>query len=273
MAAAKRTTHPLDTRLPASQPVAVRAMLLGERLQLRGLSESPPDLGPTVVSAGKSGLVILFPYGAVVAFNLSKDEERDFLKGFRPRIENPLRKQEVEELSILPVARATEGVTPEGIALTDYSLSRLQLVAIALARSVSLAYHEARVANAFDLIEPLARDLERHRGSKRLRESLRHIGGALLIQHQMTGRVEVQEKPDLLWDRPELERLFLNLENEYELHERDTALNRKLALIGRTAEIASNLLQNRRMLRVEWYIVILILFEIVWNLVEFLLRR
>ena len=54
---------------------------------------------------------------------------------------------------------------------------------------------------------------------------------------------------------------------------RRMTLDRKLALIGRTAEIATNLLQNRRMLRVEWYIVILILFEIIWNLVEFLLRR
>src|SRR3990170_8018874 len=163
MAAARRTAHPLDARLPATQPVAVRAMLLGERLQLRGLSESPQDLGPTVVSAGRAGLVVLFPYGAVVAFNLGKDEERDFLKDFRPRIERPMRKHEVEELNILPATRAVEGVTPDGIALADYTLPRLQLVATVLARSVSLAYHEARVGNAFDMIEPLARDLERHR--------------------------------------------------------------------------------------------------------------
>ena len=273
MAVAKRPAHPLDARLPANQSVAVRALLLGERLQLRGLSESPQDLGPTVVSAGQAGLVVLFPYGVAVAFNLSKDEERDFLKDLRPRIERPLRKHETEELNILPAARQVEGVTPDGIALVDYSLPRLQVVATVVARSVSLAYHETRVAGAFDLIDPLARDLERHGGAKRLRESLRHIGGALLVQHRMTGRVEVQEKPDLLWERPELERLFLNLENEYELDERDIVLDRKLALIGRTAEIATNLLQNRRMLRVEWYIVILILFEIIWNLVEFLLRR
>jgi uncharacterized Rmd1/YagE family protein len=273
MPPAKRAAHPLDARLPANQPAPVRALLLGERLQLRGLSESPQDLGPTVQSAGQAGLVVLFPYGAAILFNLTRDEERDFLKDFRARIESPLRKHELEEQTLIPAGKAGEGVTPEGLALADYSLSRLQVVATVLARSVSLAYHETRIARAFDLIEPLARELEQHHGAKRLRESLRQIGGALLVQHRMTGRVEVKEKPDLLWERPELERLFLNLENEYELDERDAALDRKLALIGRTAEIVSNLLQNRRMLRVEWYIVILILFDIVWNLVQFLLRQ
>jgi len=271
--ATRRAAHPLDNRLPAGRPATVRALLLGERLSLRGLSESPQDLGPTVQSAGRSGLVVLFPYGAAVAFGLLPEEEKEFLKTLRPRIERPFRKAETEEQGLLPATRQSEGVTTEGIALADYSLARLQVVATVLARSVSLSYYEATVGGIFDRIEPLARDIEHRGGSKRLRESLRHIGSTLLVQHRMTGRIEAQEKPDLLWERPELERLYLNLENEYELAERNIALDRKLALISRTAEISTNLLQNRRMLRVEWYIVILILFEIVWNLVEFLLKR
>jgi uncharacterized Rmd1/YagE family protein len=119
------------------------------------------------------------------------------------------------------------------------------------------------MAAAFDLVEPLARGLETPRGGgRRLKELLRHIGGALLVQHKMIGRVEIQDKPDLLWDHPELERLYLRLENEYELAERSTVLERKLSLINRTAETALNLLQNRSMLRVEWYIVFLIVFEV-----------
>jgi uncharacterized Rmd1/YagE family protein len=132
-----------------------------------------------------------------------------------------------------------------------------------LARSVALAYYESTVAAGFELIEPLARELEHRRGgSKKLRELLRHIGGALLVQQRMTGRVEIQDKPDILWDHPGLERLFLTLENEYELAERNTVLERKLSLIARTAETAADLLQSRSMLRVEWYIVILIVVEV-----------
>jgi uncharacterized Rmd1/YagE family protein len=105
-----------------------------------------------------------------------------------------------------------------------------------------------------------------------LRELLRHIGSTLLVQHRLIGRVGIQDKPDLLWDHPELERLYLRLENEYELAERNTVLERKLALINRTAETAVELLQNRSMLRVEWYIVILIVFEVLLYGYELLLR-
>ena len=44
------------------------------------------------------------------------------------------------------------------------------------------------------------------------------------------------------------------------------ALHRKLEVIGQTVETVLDLLQSRRSLRVEWYIVILIVAEIVLSL-------
>lgn len=84
----------------------------------------------------------------------------------------------------------------------------------------------------------------------------------------MVGRVEVTEKPELLWDHPEHEQLYLRLEDEYELTERHAALDRKLSLISRTAETVLSILQDKRTLRVEWYITILIVIEIFITLGE-----
>lgn len=75
---------------------------------------------------------------------------------------------------------------------------------------------------------------------------LRDIGGTLLIQHKMVWRVELSDKPEILWERPELERLYTRLEIEYELRERHSALDRKLGLISRTAQTLLELLQNKR---------------------------
>lgn len=253
--------------------MSVRAYFLGERLHLRDLYEPPQELGPLALPAGQQGLALLFRYGVAVVFNLSETESKDFLKDLRPRLERPLRKPEIEEATLLPAGRQPEGVIPEGILLADFSLPRLQIVGIVLARSVALAYYETTMAETFDLIEPFARRLEQPGGARRLRELLRHIGSTLLVQQRLIGRVEIQDKPDLLWDHPELERLYRRLENEYELSERNTVLERKLALINRTAETAVNLLQNRSMLRVEWYIVILIVFEVLLYGYELLSRH
>ncbi|MDO8704921.1 MAG: RMD1 family protein [Sulfuricaulis sp.] len=267
-------TNDLGERLPANKPIPVRACFLGERLHLRGLPEPAVTLGPLTLSVGEAGLAVLFRYGAVVFFNLAEADQKNFLKELRGRLESPLRKMETEDAQLYVVGKQPEGVTPEGIGVADLAQARLQIVATALARSVALAYYENAMAGAFDRIEPLARRLESPRGGgRRLRELLRHIGGTLLVLHRMTGRVEIQDKPDLLWDHPEVERLYLHLENEYELRERNTVLERKLALIHQTAETAVNLMQNRSMLRVEWYIVILFVFEVLLSTYQLWFRH
>ena len=86
------------------------------------------------------------------------------------------------------------------------------------------------------------------------------------------GRVEVADKPELTWDNPELERLYVRLADEFELRERYAVLNRKLGLTARTAQTVLDLLQHRHSIRVEWYIVILIVVEIFLTLYELFLR-
>jgi required for meiotic nuclear division protein 1 len=66
-----------------------------------------------------------------------------------------------------------------------------------------------------------------------------------------------------LWDRPDLERLYARLEDEYELKERVDALNRKLAVVAETANTLADIIDTRRSLRLELIIVVLIALEIV----------
>jgi len=89
----------------------------------------------------------------------------------------------------------------------------------------------------------------------------------------MVGRVEVSEKPEILWDRPYLERLYLRLEDEYELRERHVALERKLDVVSRTAQTLIDLVRDRSGLRVEWYIVVLIILEICLTLYQMITHQ
>jgi len=268
MATRRTPEADLTRRLPGKAPIPVRALNLGERLHLRGLYETPLEYMPLVQPAGEHGLAMLFRYGVVVLFNLTESEQRAWLKDIKPRIEKPYRHHESEDTQVMPGA-SSEGVSAEGIHLTAITLPRLQVVATVLARSVSLAYYETALAASFDTVEPLARQLDRPRASGRaLREVLRHIGGSLLVQQKVIGRVEIADKPDILWEQPELERLYTRLDDEYELAERLATLDRKLELIERTAQTTLDLLQARRTLRVEWYIVALIVFEVFLSLYQ-----
>jgi uncharacterized Rmd1/YagE family protein len=92
---------------------------------------------------------------------------------------------------------------------------------------------------------------------------LKLLGNALLVQHRVSGRVAVAEKPDALWERPDLDRLYARLEDEYELKERVDALNRKLAVLAETASTLADIIDTRRSVRLELVVIVLIAFEVV----------
>src|SRR5215211_6397073 len=91
---------------------------------------------------------------------------------------------------------------------------------------------------------------------------LRTIGQALLVRQRMAGRIEIEEKPDVLWDNPQVERLHARLADEYELKERATALTRKLRVIDETTHALTDLIDTERSMRLEATIVALIVVEI-----------
>lgn len=253
-------------RLAEAKAFQARAWYVGARLDLRALERGETvAMAPLTVTAGEQGYAMLFRYGVVVLINLSPVEEAALLEALTPFISGRFDTPEYEALDIVIDAQRDERMGIEGVlCLHTPSLERLQTIAHILAKSTVLAYNEERVAEGFDRIERLVDAFRRGvRHPAPGRELLRHIGDVLLTQTQTVGRVEVTEKPEITWDDVELDRLYERLSVEYELRERDRALTRKLDFISRTVQTYLDLRQNRLSLRVEWYIVLLILVEIV----------
>ena len=229
---------------------------------------------PATVAVRDQGCAVLFRYGVAVLFNVPPLDEVDFLATLRPLLTQPFEQPDREEVELRLHQEERDRVQGGAIWLHAFSIERLQLVAEVLARSVVLDRYERNVAREFELIEPLAASLKRRQFSRPLaRDLLQHIGGALLSQQWMAGKVALSEKPELLWDHPELERFYTRLEEEYELRDRHLVLQQKVELVSRTAQTVLDLLHARRSLRVEWYIVALIMIEILLSLYEMFLHR
>jgi uncharacterized Rmd1/YagE family protein len=272
--AAFRTEPSPSTALFAGEScVQIRALLLGGRIMphtFEGWQRLADK--PLVLKGPDKGCAMVFRYGAVVCIGMSAESERVLCESLTVREPLPRPELEIIELRIDAKSQGEPRIEGGVIYVPDEDLPRLQVIAEALAKSVVLADHENAIAKVFDRIEPLAQNLnDRGRTGKRERELLEHIGGALLSEQRMVGRVEVREKPEVLWDNAELERFYPRLEREYELRDRAVALERKLDLISRTARTALDLLEQRGNRRVEWYIVVLIVVEIlltVYNMLK-----
>lgn len=250
--------------------VPVRALLLGQSLNLKSLEKTDfLATDPLVVEAGESGCAVLFRYGAVVLFGISPLEEVTFITNLQDLISVPFAFPEIENVEIHRDANNLGTVKGDTIFLPEFDLKSLQIVANILAKSVILAYYEIKIASAFESIEPFALRLQQARWSKQqVKELLKQLGNALAVEHKMVGRVRVIDKPELLWEYSALDHFYLRLEKEFEIQERQLVLERKLALVYRTIETSLDLLQHNINLRVEWYIVILIVVEIFLSLYE-----
>ncbi len=242
--------------------VEVRAVLVGERLDIRGLEPRLVQSLPVVVEVATTGCAVLLRAGAVVFFGVDPLQQERFLADLKSRIIDPHPTQEVERATVR--VAESDGVDQDALLVREVSIDRLQVIAEILGKSVILARHESEIADAFNAIEPFAMQLGGARPNLpwRQRDLVRHIGRSMLVEHQLVGSAELLEKPDLLWDVPELDRLYTRLGDEYELRERHLVLERKLAVVSSTARTMLELHQTRRSLHVEYYIVGLIVLEI-----------
>jgi uncharacterized Rmd1/YagE family protein len=259
----------------ARQPLLrARAVILGERLDHRGLGPGGTAMAdPVPIAAPAPIIAFAFRWGAVVIFGADPAQEAALLAALAPRVTTPT-DNPAEEAALLTFGAERDGVDAEGvIQLCDAAPERLAVVADTLAKSAALAQQEARIAEALDRLEPAVADL---RAAGRLRFSSRalhrQIGHALSAHSRNLARVEAADKPEVLWDHPELERLHARLADEYELTERGEALERKLAWIGNAIQTLLSLIQARRALGLEAAVVVLVGIEVAFTLYEHVIR-
>ncbi|NVB82824.1 MAG: RMD1 family protein [Kofleriaceae bacterium] len=246
----------------------VRAIHVGERIEVRGVEPRLSLVLPCMIEVAPSGYAALLRGGAVVLFGIDPIQQERFIKDLGGRIQEPYEKHETER-AYVRVGDA-DALEPDAIIIKEVTVERLQVIAEVLAKSVILQRHEQEIDEAFRSIEPTAQKM-RDQPSRlpwRQVDMVEQIGEAIIAEHQLVGTSEIAEKPDLLWDKPDLDRFYARLEDEYEIRERHAIVERKLAVVSSTARTMLELSQTKRSLHVEYYIVFLILFEIVLSIWE-----
>jgi uncharacterized Rmd1/YagE family protein len=259
---------------PARLRLAARMHLLGERLDTAGLERSDVISKTPLAFRIGDGYAVLFRYGVAVLIGLTPIAEDEVLRGLRPRVQGAFPSVDTETATIETAAEGEDQVPPGGpISIRELDPPRLLVIADVLAKNIALGRDEREVSRVFETIEPFAAELARSGRSPSNRKSmLRTIGQALLVHHRMSGRVEVEEKPDVLWDNPQLERLYARLADEYELKERATAVTRKLRVIDETTRALTDLIDTQRSIRLEVTIVVLIVVEVLIAFYDLLWR-
>lgn len=252
--------------LPDRGKLVASARVLAGRIDTRALVEDNRKL----LTRPNDGITFVFRYGAVVSITASIQSTQDIDAALHRYLRDPAGSIEAETAEINLTKHGGDRISEDGqIMLADGDEARLTLVAIVLARSAVLSRDEILVSQAFDRIAPLVADL-RETGRTRfpVRQAMRLVGEVLAARHRVMATVQADERPDVLWDNPELDRLYARLEAEHELDDRAEVLERKFVALGDFAEVLLNIIQDKRAFRLELAIIALIAFEIVLALVN-----
>lgn len=259
---AAQPTGAMDDSAQPRRTLTARAYALGERIEVRDIQGDRSAIGAVLVPV-HGGWAIVYRFGCVVLFDVCDEDTQAFLRQLAPQLSAGFDELVVDQAQFAIGANGTTSFFNQGVVLGDHSATTLHVLGDVLAKSVALEHHERHIAATSDQLEPLTTALARTgKTGSSAKILVRHIAASLLAEHHLIGRIEIVEKPDLLWDQPQLERLHAWLVRDYEIKERQVALERKLHLLSRTAQVLLDLLQTRRSLRVEWYIVVLIVVEV-----------
>ncbi|MBS0288918.1 MAG: RMD1 family protein [Proteobacteria bacterium] len=266
------------TRLPeefaqnliAQGSCEVNAVLVGSDINLKALTNRTLVRKESVfVSLSDKSIAIIYPYGAIVFFNTTTSATVELITRCQSFVTQLLSTPETEQFTVLFQPDQPEGVIQGKVSIKKITKEHLEIIGSALSKSVVLEYHENRIGNLFDKIEPIAKSLkDQGKLGHRANDLLKHIGASILMVQEMVGKIEVTEKPLLLWEHSELETLHAQLIEDLEIIDRQKNLERKLGLISSTAQISLEVLQQHHSHRLEYYIIILIAIETILHIYD-----
>lgn len=248
----------------------VNAVLIGSEINLKALTNrASPRKESVLTRLSDKSVAIIYPYGAIVFFNATTSATVELITRCQQYATQLFTTPETEQFTVIIQPELPEGINQGKVSIKKASKEHLEIIGDALSKSVILEYHENRIGSLFDKIEPIAKSLkERGKLGFRAHDLLKHIGASILMVQEMVGKIEVTEKPQLLWEHGELEPLYAQLVEDLEILERQSSLERKIGLISSTAQISLEVLQQHHSHRLEWYIIILIGIEICLQLYD-----
>lgn len=232
----------------------IRSLMTGKIID-----SSPQELR---LQYSEHSYIFVYRFGCMVLFNIPptvRDREIAKLKAaLGEGLANP-----TTETYQLNLGDSPMRVEFEYVVLKKFTLDHLRLIAMSVGQSAALEYFEIRAERMLADTSSFMRDLSKGRtlplSSKRL---LSIIGSTASTRQHILSNMSILDPPEETWKSKELENLYNEVQENFDIGMRFRTLDRKLTLVQDNIEILADLTSSRRTTLLEALVVILILMEI-----------
>lgn len=256
-------------------------LYLGDKIDLKKVQENLKKYFyltksyPIVLKVAIDQYIVLTKFGIVTFWNIPKKLREKFILEISPFIENFSVNYPFSDTLKVFIGKEIEDVKFGKVYLTKLDREKIQIISFVLSQSVALEKYENEIEKRTLEMEKIINFLKTGIW-KRLKKKdlLSEIGEILAVKQKTISHLSLFDKPEIVWERVELERLYHKLYYEFELADRFDILNEKIKFLSDHHKILLDFLSTQRSYSLELIVVILIFIEILIFLFEvFLLPK
>jgi uncharacterized Rmd1/YagE family protein len=132
---------------------------------------------------------------------------------------------------------------------------------------------ESKLENFIENIEHVSEDLKNGKNFELTSaEILQKTGQLLTMRHLINLRFDLLNTPDYYWDREELEKLYTRTNSFLDIRKRTHVFNEKLNYCIDLMRILEANLNDKKHIRLEWIIILLISVEACIGILSFFIK-
>lgn len=239
--------------------IAALSKLISEAKQVRIIKGS-------LLVEDHSAMSVIFPYGAVVHWNVGQIQQEKLHHLLLTYAENPLDVVEEDHFTYTLDCSATR-IIEDHIEVESADPFVIFSLSHGMGQSIKLASFETNAITTINNTNYLPKSLAQNGSIKLERHDLAKIRGQLfLTKSDIILNYDLLDTPDFFWEYPEYEPYYAVAAKYLEISPRIDVLSKKLETIHELFEMLADEQKHRQSSRLEWIIIWLIALEIIMTL-------
>ncbi len=230
---------------------------------LKEANEDPAWIRDVVhIGRDKEGDIFVFPFGAVVIWGLEQAQELGWIQRLHPFLDGVMAKPDTERFTFTTGTAAQ--IRQDEVTLPYPSAMNKLAVSYAIAQSLKLAIFEESIRATITKTEYLPKELKKKgRISLSRKEISKTIGGLFVERNSVNLHTDILDTPEVFWEFPEHDALYRMTAQYLDLNPRVNVLNQRLNIVKELLDVLVTELNHLHTARLEWVIIVLILFEVI----------
>ena len=256
---------------------SAETIYIGESIDLKRVQEGVKQYSylnredPLVIKLLRDQYAVLTKFGTVTFWNVPVHLRKQFLGEVQPYVKSKKEHYPYDEDTKILIGGGVEKVTFEKVYSAHLNVEKIKIISYVLSQSVALERYEDDIERNLSDFEMVVDNLKT-KGKALFSEKklLKQIGKVFSVKQTTVVHLALFDKPESIWESPDLETLYNRMSSEYDLKVRFDVLDKKIEYLSDVSKMMMGFLAEKRNAFLETIIIVLIIFEIgLWFLPPF----